>query len=135
MAPGSLSLSGHHTRFEDCGERAMGKQLYPPAENAEVPSPSVTSEENSDVESSSVSKQYGQFFTPPSIAALACGAAVYSDTRQVVDPMCGNGVMLSAAADRIRFLDQSCSDIPSGERCLLGVEVDATQAKEAAALC
>lgn len=135
MAPGSLYLSDYHPRLEDCGERAMGKQLYPPAENAENPSRPVTSEENSDVGSSSVSKQYGQFFTPPSIAALACGAAVFSDTRQVVDPMCGNGVMLSAAADRIQFTNQSCSDTPSGERCLLGVEVDTFQAKKATALC
>lgn len=135
MAPESLYLSDYHPRFEDCGERAMGKQLYPPAENVEDPSPPVAPEENSDVRSSSVSKQYGQFFTPPSIAALACGATVFSDTKQVVDPMCGNGVMLSAAADRIQFMKQSCSDTPSGGRCLLGVEVDALQAKKATALC
>lgn len=135
MASGPLSLSDQHPRFRECGEESIGKQLYPLGENAEGEPSSVTLRENSDSESSSVSKKYGQFFTPYSIAALACSGAVFSDTGQVLDPMCGNGVMLSAAADRMQFLKKSFSGTPDGNRRILGVEVDAPQAKKAAALC
>jgi hypothetical protein len=43
--------------------------------------------------------------------------------------------MLSAAADRLQFLEQSCPKGTLNDCSLLGVEVDVSQAEEAASLC
>lgn len=49
-------------------------------------------------------KKYGQFFTPPTISALACAAAIHTEDTSVIDPMCGTGAMLWAAYDRLIHL-------------------------------
>lgn len=71
-------------------------------------------------------KRYGQFFTPPTISALACAAAIHSPDASVIDPMCGSGAMLWAAYDRLTDLGQK-------ERVdITGVELDALTARVAA---
>ena len=49
-------------------------------------------------------KKYGQFFTPPTISALACAAAIHTEDTSIIDPMCGTGSMLWAAHDRLTHL-------------------------------
>lgn len=50
-------------------------------------------------------KQYGQFFTPDVVAALAAVSTVNRDTKTIIDPMCGNGIMLDYAIDQHRFIN------------------------------
>jgi len=66
-------------------------------------------------------KRYGQFFTPATITALACAAAIRSDSISVIDPMCGTGAMLWAAHERFKYLDAR------GD--LAGVEIDPLAAR------
>src|SRR5688572_11062386 len=62
-------------------------------------------------------RTFGQYFTPQSVSALACAAAVTSETQSVIDPMCGTGAMLVAVGDRLSYLD-----VP--EARVHGVEMD-----------
>lgn len=63
-------------------------------------------------------KKYGQFFTPPTIAALASAAAIHKTNISIIDPMCGNGNMLWAAYHRLLYLgDKKNSRI-------VGVDID-----------
>ncbi len=66
-------------------------------------------------------KRYGQFFTPATITALTCAAAIRSDSTSVIDPMCGTGAMLWAAQERFKYLDAR------GD--LTGVEIDPLAAR------
>lgn len=66
-------------------------------------------------------KSYGQFFTPATITALACAAAIRSDSTSVIDPMCGTGAMLWAAHERFKYLYAHGN--------VTGVEIDPLVAK------
>ena len=68
-------------------------------------------------------KQHGQFFTPPTICALACAAAIHSIESSVIDPMCGTGTMLWSALERLTFLGNFSS------ANITGVEIDPLAAK------
>lgn len=63
-------------------------------------------------------KQFGQFFTPPTIAALACAATIRSTDSSVIDPMCGIGAMLWASWERLSYLGTA------SEASVTGIEVD-----------
>lgn len=69
-------------------------------------------------------KRYGQFFTPATITALTCAAAIRSDSSSVIDPMCGTGAMLWAAHERFNYL-HARGDVT-------GVEIDHLAARIAA---
>jgi N-6 DNA Methylase len=69
-------------------------------------------------------KRYGQFFTPATITALTCAAAIRSDSSSVIDPMCGTGAMLWAAHERFNYL-HARGDVT-------GVEIDPLAARIAA---
>jgi hypothetical protein len=71
-------------------------------------------------------KQYGQFFTPVTISALACAAAIRPTTTSIIDPMCGTGAMLWAALDRLACLGKI------GQVSITGVELDPLAARIAA---
>ena len=66
-------------------------------------------------------KRYGQFFTPATITALACAAAIRSDSTSLIDPMCGTGAMLWAAHERFKYL-HARGDVT-------GVEIDPLAAR------
>jgi len=62
-------------------------------------------------------KDYGQYFTPSVIAALACAGTMQRDAQSVIDPTCGDGVMLWAAADRFLHLRRATGRVT-------GIEID-----------
>ena len=66
-------------------------------------------------------RRRGAFFTPPDVAAALVGHVVGGGT--VVDPACGAGVFLLAAARRL--YEDGCADRRTlVRRCLFGADVD-----------
>jgi hypothetical protein len=61
-------------------------------------------------------RRLGQFFTPTPVAELAAAAAIDDATTRVIDPTCGPGRMLWAAARRMKR--------SSGAHGIVGIEVD-----------
>jgi N-6 DNA methylase len=71
-------------------------------------------------------RRYGQYFTPPTISALTCAAAIPSKESAVLDPMCGVGAMIWAANQRLEYLRGS------KKGAITGIEVDPLPARVAA---
>jgi methylase of polypeptide subunit release factors len=120
------SSQNFQPRFPECrGSDLSRRYLYPDGSTKKAPE----TEERASPEKART-KRYGQFFTPFPIALLACSAVVSADTEAIVDPMCGDGRILRAAAERRKFLHRN-SVAPEERSSLLGVEVDANVATEA----
>jgi adenine-specific DNA-methyltransferase len=65
-------------------------------------------------------KLRGGYYTPRELAAWLCGWAVRSAADRVLEPSCGDGVFLAAAAERLAGLGTAASDV-AGQ--LTGVEI------------
>jgi adenine-specific DNA-methyltransferase len=71
----------------------------------------------------------GAYWTPPKLASVLVDWAVRHPTDRVIDPSCGDGVFLEAAANRLAFLG---SHGDAGDR-LVGTEIDPKSARRATA--
>ena len=56
-------------------------------------------------DSAELRKARGAFFTPPELTRFLCAWAITSPTDRVLEPSCGDGAFLEAAALRLRHLD------------------------------
>ena len=63
----------------------------------------------------------GKVTTDPELASLLCYLTISSQVRQVLDPCCGDGVLLSAAYDRLRTLGMSHANALTS---IKGIEAD-----------
>jgi hypothetical protein len=63
----------------------------------------------------------GKVATDPELAALLAGLVLRGEGGAVLDPCCGDGALLEAAYERLRFLGTSHEDVLAG---LHGLEVD-----------
>ncbi len=74
-------------------------------------------------------KLRGGYYTPRDIASWLCKWAIRKPTDRVLEPSCGDGVFLSAAADRLEAVGEiSQSAIASR---IIGVEVNPGEAEKA----
>ena len=71
----------------------------------------------------------GQFETPLNVADLLLGFCLRRPSERVLDPGCGDGFLLSRAADWLDWLAASPSDVKPD--ALLGVELDPAAAGQA----
>ncbi len=71
----------------------------------------------------------GQFETPLNVADLLLGFCLRRPADRVMDPGCGDGFLLSRAADWLDWLAATPADIPDG--ALWGVELDSIAAEAA----
>lgn len=124
-----VSTAQSASRFAECEDRGSDGRVYL---RPSVLGEGVRSDWQTAPASTEHRKRYGQFFTPFSVAALACAGAITPATRRIVDPMCGDGTVLRAAAERAAFLDKGRkTSAPNSEQSLLGVEVDDNLAQRA----
>jgi adenine-specific DNA methylase len=73
-------------------------------------------------------KLRGGYYTSPEVAAWLCAWAVRAATDSILEPSCGDGVFLAAAADRLGELGAGAAAI-AGQ--LAGVEIVAAEATAA----
>lgn len=90
-------------------------------DNEEVDAPRRFADADSD-------KLRGGYYTPPALARWLAGWAIHSATDKVLEPSCGDGAFLEAAACRLRELE--CPSDRLSER-LTGVELFADEAEKA----
>lgn len=76
-------------------------------------------------------KLRGGYYTAPDIAAWLCDWAVRSPKDRILEPSCGDGVFLNAAARRLRKLGARA---PSVAAQLIGVEIQDAEAEKARAV-
>ena len=74
-------------------------------------------------------KLRGGYYTSPELAAWLCEWAIRRTTDQILEPSCGDGVFLSAAAERLKSLGE-LSPTSIANR-LKGIEVDPREAEKA----
>ena len=74
------------------------------------------------LDSPTLRKARGAFFTPPEIADFLARFAIRDPGARVLDPTCGEAVFLLAAADRLRHLKTEADAIPDQ---LTGVDLHA----------
>ena len=74
----------------------------------------------------SLAKNRGAFNTPETLANFLVNWALRSPEDSAIDPSCGDGAFLQAAADRLSFLGAQQDSLNH----LVGVEIDRTTAKE-----
>lgn len=75
-------------------------------------------------------KLRGGYYTPKPIADFLASWAIQSHTSEVLEPSCGDGVVLEAAVQRL--LELGAGEHPSVERQAYGVELDPQEALKAA---
>ena len=73
-------------------------------------------------------KLRGGYYTSPELAAWLCSWAIVSATDQILEPSCGDGAFLEAAAARLEALDPA--DPRSADR-ILGIEILSCEADKA----
>lgn len=78
----------------------------------------------------SADKLRGGYYTPPSIADWLSDWAIRDATDTVLEPSCGNGVFLSAAARRLGCLGASERAVA---RQILGIEINAEESRKSLA--
>ena len=71
----------------------------------------------------------GQFETPLNVADLLLGFCLRRPSDRILDPGCGDGILLGRAAEWLDWLAASTSDIVAD--ALIGVELDPVAAEEA----
>ena len=74
-------------------------------------------------------KLRGGYYTPSTVSSFLAKWAIRSKEATVLEPSCGNGSIIAAAASRLRSLGASRADI---DRRLDGVELIAEEAEKAA---
>lgn len=75
-------------------------------------------------------RQLGQYMTPPALAMDVTKDIVVSSYARILEPSCGNGVFLSALADRIPEEKTALGATPE----IIGVEIDPILAADARAI-
>ena len=73
-------------------------------------------------------KLRGGYYTAPEIARWLCQWAIRNPGEYVLEPSCGDGVFLEAAAKR---LEQLGTTLPAMQRQLAGIELLAAEADKA----
>lgn len=75
-------------------------------------------------------KLRGGYYTPKAISGFLADWAIRSKNMSVLEPSCGDGIFVEAAADRLLRLRASCSKLGSQ---IVGWEIDESEAEKAVA--
>src|SRR5690625_2342564 len=101
---------------------SMGEIVAPMTnENTELPKTRTHSGRFTNLDED---KLRGGYYTPESVADWLCAWAIRSPGDVVLEPSCGDGVFLEAAAKRLVELDVDCTSIACQ---LTGVEIIAQE--------
>lgn len=74
-------------------------------------------------------KLRGGYYTPPELASWLCKWAIRKATDSILEPSCGDGVFLSAAAELLEAMGESSRSSIAGR--LKGIEVNSDEAEKA----